>query len=257
MCSSDLDITIERPLKISLYDKKDRLVREVSAGTATALVHCPETVPAQPPTGPAPRVLLGSTCTRGVDCPPLNHSMALGGTSQGTTSSSQQRICTQTPRTASASSAAQPANATDPVPLTWAKPRIVNREPLIGERTVSSARVQKLPPQRVKAVTPRMQAPGKRRTVARTTRETGPKGIIVGTARGAGTRGIIVGTCRNLQKRPIRDPSVGTDGTGRLLFPLSDGRTMVLPDGIYKDKSGIRIHMFGGRIVMVDGILPR
>ena len=253
-----VDITIERPLKISLYDKKDRLVREVSAGTATALVHCPERVPDQPPgTGYIPHVLTSSSCTRGVDCPPPNHSMTSGGMPQGTTSSSQQRICTQTPRTASASSASQPANATDPVPLTWAKPRIVNREPLIGERTVSSARIQKPPPQRVKAATPRMQAPGKRWTAAGTARETGPKGIIVGTARGTGTRGIVFGTCRNLQKRPIRNPVVGNDGTGKLLFPMSDGRAMVLPDGIYKDKSGIRIHMLGGRIVMVDGILPR
>jgi len=273
-----IDVTIEQPLKISMYDKKNRLVREVSAGSATALVHCPEIVPAHPPTGSAPRVLTGSSCTRGIDCPPRNNSMALGGNRGGGTqgNTSSQPICTQT---ASEAGTEQPANAIDPIPRTWQKPRVVNRVPLAGERTVSSPRIKALP-QRAKPVTPQWQAPrpvnrgpvavartasspGVRapapgaRSVTTSRQTPGQRGIIVGTARESGTRGIVVGTCRDLQKRPIRNPVVGNDGTGRLLFPLSDGRTMVLPDGIYKDNSGIRIHMLGGRIVMVDGILPR
>ena len=100
-------------------------------------------------------------------------------------------------------------------------------------------------------------AAGQKGIIVGTTRGTGTRGIIVGTTRGTGTRGIIVGTCRNLQKRPIRDPSVGTDGTGKLLFALPDGRSMVLPDGTYKAQNGIRLHIRDGRISLVDGVLPR
>lgn len=261
-----IDVTIERPLKIGLYDKKDRLVREVSAGSATALVHCPETVPAHPPTGPAFQVVTSTSCTRGVDCPPPNNSMVLGGRVPGNTSP-QHQICTQTPQPAPVAGTAKSANAIDPIPRTWKKPRVVNREPLIGERTVSSAGIQKTPPQRVKAATPRMQAPGQQWTVAGTDKETGSKGITVGTARGTGTRGIVMdtartggtqgivmGTARGLNAQPLHRPVVAKDGTGKLLFAMPDGRSMVLPDGVYSATNGVRLHISGGRISLIDGM---
>ena len=265
-----IDTTIERPLLIGLYDRKDRLVREVTAGTATALVHCPERVPDQPPRGSAPQVLTSSSCTRGVDCPPRNNSMAAPYYPANPNTSSQP-ICTQTAQTPSGAVPGQSANATDQVPRTWQKPRVVNRVPLAGERTVSSPSIKRIP-QRLKPATPAMQASGQRwtasspgvrapapgaRSVTTTTRAQGQRGIVVGTARESGTKGIVMGTCRDLQDRPLQRPIVGKDGTGKLLFALPDGRSMVLPDGIYKAQNGIRIHISGGSVALVDGILPK
>jgi len=242
-----IDVTIERSLSIGLYDRKGRQVRAVSAGPATALVHCPERVPDQPPRGPAPRVLKASSCTRGVDCPPPNHSMALGGIPRGTNlgnTSSPQPVCTQTAQPAPVAGTAASANETDQraklVKPTWQTPRSVNRTPLSTARTANSPGIR-LP---VKSNTPAKMTAQKR----------GQRGIVMDTARTGGTQGIIMGTARGLNARPLHRPVVAKDGTGKLLFAMPDGRSMVLPDGVYSATNGVRLHISGGRISLIDGM---
>lgn len=253
-----VDVRIERQLTMGLDDSRHRTVRTLGIGSATALVHCPETVTAQPPTGPAPRVLTGSTCTRGIDCPPENHSMALGPGAPGTQGTLRRngQLYTRIPQkgyvqdlsqpntweSGSAQSVNAPAQGLRPVTPKWQAPRPVNREPVAVARTGSSPGV-------------RAPAPGARSVT--TTRQTpGQRGIIVGTARGSGPQSIVVGTCRELQIRPLQRPVVRKDGTGKLLFALPDGRSMTLPDGVYKAQNGIRIHISGGSVALVDGVLP-
>ena len=70
----------------------------------------------------------------------------------------------------------------------------------------------------------------------------------------SGTRGIVMDTCRELEKKPIRMPGVNLDTQGRLLLSASGRQSIMLPDGVYIAKNGIRLHFKDGRLTLVDGI---